>query len=85
VGHSGDHGEYTTLRLITCANHSFASELFALEFFATQTGSQRLRTNAAGKMIVMEGMMLVPPERGTIIGRAMWKVGLFQSPCGSLF
>ncbi|PMD43095.1 hypothetical protein L207DRAFT_579966 [Hyaloscypha variabilis F] len=24
-------------------------------------------------MIVMEGLMLVPPERGTIIGRAIWK------------
>ena len=34
-------------------------------------------------MIVMEGLMLVPPERGTIIGRALWKVGvlaiLFQT------
>jgi len=27
-------------------------------------------------MIVMEGLMLVPPERGTIIGRAVWKVSL---------
>ena len=27
-------------------------------------------------MIVMEGLMLVPPERGTIIGRALWKVCL---------
>jgi hypothetical protein len=26
-------------------------------------------------MIVMEGLMSVPPERGTIIGRALWKVG----------
>ena len=25
-------------------------------------------------MIVMEGLLLVPPERGTIIGRAIWKV-----------
>jgi hypothetical protein len=24
----------------------------------------------------MEGLMLVPPERGTIIGRAIWKVSL---------
>lgn len=24
----------------------------------------------------MEGLMLVPPERGTIIGRAIWKVCL---------
>ena len=24
---------------------------------------------------MMEGLMLVPPERGTIIGRALWKVG----------
>ncbi|TVY12965.1 hypothetical protein LARI1_G009505 [Lachnellula arida] len=24
-------------------------------------------------MIVMEGMMMVPPERGTLIGRAVWK------------
>lgn len=34
-------------------------------------------------MIVMEGMMLVPPERGTIIGRAIWKVSLHpvQSVC----
>lgn len=29
-----------------------------------------------GRMIVMEGLMLVPPERGTIIGRAIWKVSL---------
>jgi len=27
-------------------------------------------------MIVMEGLLLVPPERGTIIGRALWKVCL---------
>ena len=27
-------------------------------------------------MIVMEGLMLVPPDRGTIIGRALWKVGM---------
>jgi hypothetical protein len=25
----------------------------------------------------MEGILLVPPERGTIIGRAVWKVSLF--------
>ena len=29
-------------------------------------------------MIVMEGLMLVPPERGTIIGRALWKVGIHE-------
>lgn len=31
-----------------------------------------LRAN--GKMILMEGLLSVPPERGTIIGRALWKV-----------
>lgn len=31
-------------------------------------------------MIVMEGLMLVPPERGTIIGRALWKVGAHDIP-----
>lgn len=40
-----------------------------------------MRANS-GKMIVMEGLMLVPPERGTIIGRALWKVGgLFAGVC----
>ena len=29
-------------------------------------------------MILMEGMMLVPPDRGTIIGRALWKAGVFH-------
>ncbi len=27
-------------------------------------------------MILLEGMVLLPPERGTILGRALWKVGL---------
>lgn len=28
------------------------------------------------KMILLEGMLSAPPERSTIIGRAVWKVGL---------
>jgi hypothetical protein len=30
-------------------------------------------------MILMEGLMLVPPERGTIIGRAVWKVSRWSA------
>jgi hypothetical protein len=38
--------------------------------------SKKLCHVPLGTMIVMEGLMLVPPERGTIIGRAVWKVSL---------
>lgn len=33
-------------------------------------------------MIVLEGMMMVPPERGTIMGRNLWKVRLKFRPYG---
>lgn len=32
-------------------------------------------------MIVMEGLMLCPPERGSIIGRASWKVCIVSAVC----
>ncbi|KAG4433900.1 hypothetical protein IFR05_010619 [Cadophora sp. M221] len=35
-------------------------------------------------MIVMEGLMLVPPERGTIIGRALWKTRYVVLGTGSM-
>ncbi|KAH7377940.1 hypothetical protein BKA64DRAFT_246260 [Cadophora sp. MPI-SDFR-AT-0126] len=35
-------------------------------------------------MIVMEGLMLVPPERGTIIGRAVWKTRYVVLGTGSM-
>jgi hypothetical protein len=31
-------------------------------------------------MATMEGLMLVPPDRGSIIGRAVWKVSLTTLP-----
>lgn len=37
---------------------------------------QRPGETELGRMILMEGLMMVPPERGTIIGRALWKASL---------
>jgi hypothetical protein len=36
-------------------------------------------------MILLEGMLLVPPERGSIIGRAAWKVSPSSLPGEPLF
>ena len=58
---------------------AFLSTFGSISNPQTQHNSPRIfafRTNRSIKMIVMEGLMLVPPERGTIIGRAIWKVGL---------
>ncbi len=51
--------------------------------FPSGRGRDRLcqaRTSRTpGAMILMEGLMLVPPERGTIIGRAVWKVSRWSA------
>jgi hypothetical protein len=65
---------------LLCFNHlrSFSFLYLALSTAAAHFRcSTRYTACAPTKytMIVMEGMMLVPPERGTIIGRALWKVG----------
>jgi hypothetical protein len=34
----------------------------------------RLRTRLEVEEVAMEGYLLIPPDKGTIIGRAIWKV-----------
>jgi len=39
-------------------------------------GKQGIQRKPKGNMIIMEGLMLVPPERQILIGRALWKVSI---------